>query len=230
MKSVIMHIAKNFKPTLYTILILLLSLMFVAVPSPWRHHTIVHAQSLRTVEDKSKDTPATATKQTANAETKRNEDSLDVKLALGEQSPWTKYVTIYMTVTAKDHPIKALRINVDAPKQISGNVKPRGDLPLAQGESRTYTIKIKPAEAGTFNIAFEAIEWTTSTNYTSSKNYAFTFDNNLLLVPRTPKYGQNLAIKYAILAVAGILAIFALLIAGKIGLRKLKAFMAPPNV
>ena len=162
-----------------------------------------------------------------NVETPEN--GVDINLRLGEQSPWSKYVTIYMTVTSTTHDIEALQINIDAPAQISGDINPKGALPLPKGSSRTYTIKIKAATPGTYNIAFEAIEWTTDTNLTASKNATFVFDKNLLLVPRTPKYTQNLIIKYIVYTL-----LFGILIAlgaygGKLGIKKLKTFLAPPQ-
>ena len=169
------------------------------------------------------------------AQEEENEENLstttkyfDISMERVRQSAWNKAVIYTIYVTPKlDSP--KTQILWDASSAIDINPRHKEFVDLYQDETYTFNASVKSQKSGNYEISVNLIAWQYDTNYTNSVSDIVTFDANLLAQPVEPSYTYNLIAKYLIILLLFVAGIFGLVVYGKKSLKKLKAWLTPPD-
>lgn len=158
----------------------------------------------------------------------RTSDLFDVEIEVGTQSPWTKRVPVTIRFRAT---IDADEVGIswDAPVSLDVQEKHDAFISVVKGEVYTATANILSDRAGAYDIAGNVTAWQYNTNYTSSASTSLTFDEDGITVPQTLGYTGAIAVKYAALGLLTIIGAVLLVFGGKVGFKKLKIWLTPPN-
>ena len=157
-----------------------------------------------------------------------NTQYFDITMERIGQSAWNKAVTYEIYVTPKlDSP--QTQIVWDSSSAIDITPKHNEFVDLYKNQTYTFRAKVKTKRSGNYEITANLIAWKHDTNYTSTVSDIITFDQNFLAQPLDPSYNFNLIAKYLIILLPFGAFIFALIVYGKKGMKKLKIWLTPPN-
>ncbi|GAB4161849.1 MAG: hypothetical protein Fur003_5120 [Candidatus Dojkabacteria bacterium] len=153
-----------------------------------------------------------------------------IEVIVGTQSPWTKKVPI--TVKVKPN-IDTTRTQITWSSPTGVELKDNQSdqyYKLPKGEVYTRTVKVKPLQGGNYTIAATATDWGYGENVTNSESVSISFDDSLLVTPRTADYSAAVLAKWITILVITVVGGFLLFLLGKRGLKLLKEWLKPPEL
>jgi len=155
-------------------------------------------------------------------------DMFDMEIEVGTQSAWTKKVPL--TLKFKSYIDAAeTQISWDVPSGISVQARHKEFIAIEKDGVYTAKANIIPERKGRYEIAANITVWQYNTNYNLSDEVTLEFDDELISIPDTLGYGTAVIIKYVIIGLALILVLLGLVVGGKVGLKKMKAYLKPPD-
>ena len=155
-------------------------------------------------------------------------EPFSIETQVGTQSPWNKSVPV--TVKFKSNiDSEKTEISWDLPAAIKVSGSYTNYSTLKKGQVATFTANIIPVQSGTYDIVVNLTAWNNDTNYTSSNKFNVTFNDSLELTPITDSYRTAQSVKFIVIAVLIIIGLIGLFFLGKIGLKKLKIWLKPPE-
>lgn len=192
---------------------LIICMLFALISTP------VNAQTVATPG--SVDTTETST----TVVTKKNVD-FTIELEIGTQSAWDGSVPI----TAKFLPsedVAETEVSWDVPQGLNYSLNYSNYFPVQKDQVYVATATFYPVTAGTYDIAVNITAWNVASNTASSKKVIISFDKNLIVTPVQAGYQANLIVKYIVLGVGGIIALFLAFILAKKGVKRFTKWFLP---
>lgn len=156
------------------------------------------------------------------------QNPFDVSISLGTQSPWSKKVPLYVSITPR---IDATRTQITWETRYGLDFKYNYDdfFPMSKGVTQVFTAYVVPDEPGAYNLSVNVTDWGYGKNFTSTDNISITFGEDLITAPETQDYHQAVIIRYAILFFGALAFVVLLVFLGKFGLKWLKEWLKPPE-
>lgn len=154
----------------------------------------------------------------------------DIELVIGTQSPWTKKVPITIKIRPSQD---TTRTNITWDYPVGVDIKDSNATSyeaIPQGQVWSYTVKIDPIVSGTYTIAATATDWGYGANFASSDSINITFNDNLVVTPSTAGYSTAVTVRYIVITLLFILGGVAAYIFGRVGLKRLKQWLKPPEL
>jgi len=165
---------------------------------------------------------------------KRKEDEeevsskyFDLKLERKPQSGFNKHVRYILTIYPHIDS-KRTQILWNVPSSLKIKPKHNEFINLKKGETYILKADIEPTKAGVFDFSVSALAWEHDTNYTNVVSEKIEFDSNLILQPVSSEYKWINILKYVLIVLAFVGAVFGLLkLFSKLS-PKIKAWLTPP--
>lgn len=151
----------------------------------------------------------------------------DLVLIRKNQSGFNKAVPYELYITPHlDSPKTQIRWFVPS----TLGAKPRHKEFLEMKEEQTYKVKadIFAKKGGTYEVAVNVISWQHDTNYMNGVNDSIVFDKSFVLQPVTTSYTLTNVLKYLLILLAFILAVFTIIKLGKKYSKRIKLWLTPP--
>lgn len=132
-----------------------------------------------TTVDETEDT-ITATEEETTA-TNTSENFYTVELIRGSQSGFDKYVPIIVRITPNETPTRT-QITWETPDDFKTQIKHSEFIDgLQKGTTYEYEIRVKPENAGSYEIFVNVTAWEPESNYTTSSSIIVTFNKSLVV-------------------------------------------------
>lgn len=153
-----------------------------------------------------------------------------VEIIKGSQSAFDKFVPVTVRITPNETPVKT-QITWDIPDDMNIHKQHSEFITsLVKGETYEFKVRVKPSEAGTYEITVNVTAWQHDSNYTSSGSTLITFGKNLIVDSKDSNYQISLALKILVIILSTAGAGFGIYTGWKKLTKTLKNYLKPPEL
>ncbi|HNZ70437.1 MAG TPA: hypothetical protein PKJ86_00295 [Candidatus Dojkabacteria bacterium] len=164
---------------------------------------------------------------TTSTTSTKSQISFDIEIFIETQNPWNNKIPITIRFIPSTD-VKETDVSIIAPFGLEIDPRYKNFFPTKAGEVYEVKAFIIPVNSGSYDIAVDITAWTADSNYTSSKKFNITLDDNLIITPTQPGYAGAQILKFGAILLAFAISVVGMIFLAKFGIKKLKNWLKPP--